>query len=291
MSTGARIAAVAVALAGCDGVLHLERVSDRPRDASASDTSDSGTAEGLPPDDAANGCLPGMLSAIDAFAASSLNSAGIAPNMNVALVITSGGNIDYVNPIMTGTPTNTSIGGGAGVVDIAVQPTLIAGSSLFYVNSTTVFESQWIGPNFGSWGSALATDLPSGAAPGAPAEIGGGLRMVVAIAGHFEEYERSSGSSSWKQVLGSTLTFTDLGHPAGTLAYPALTPDGLDLVYVFSGSTGVAGIFFAHRDRLDLPWSKGNVISVGTYRSPVLMQDCLAVYAVDSTGRLVKIHN
>jgi hypothetical protein len=248
----------------------------------------SGIAD-APRDDAPNGCLPGLMSLVTAFTAAPLMSAGVAPNMNVAFVIDAGA-IDFVSPIATGSAMSTSIGNGV-IGYIAVQPTLLPNASLFWVNGTSVFESKYLGPTPATWGSPVATNLPSGSLPGAPAEISGGLRMMVAVAGTFAEYARAAGDTTWTSVPGSTLSFTDLGHPPGAISYPALSRDGLNLVYIYTATTG-GGVYGAHRDQLDLTFSKGTLITFGTYSSPNLSDDCLSVYAVDGTNsHLVKLSN
>lgn len=274
-------------LGGCDGVLHLERIPDQPRDAAVGGDGDGAgmTDASKPP-----ACTPPVFTTSPTIGASGVSAQGIVQNMDVGYVIAAGSMVEYVQPILSSTPNVTTIGGSA-YAYLAVQPTLGMGAKLFFYNGTTgkVYETKNLG-TLTDWSTATESiGLPVGGGPGAPAELPGGeLRMMVAVGAALDEYDRMVGGD-W-QLLSSSVTNTDLGGTTGILSYPALTPTGLGLVFDYAGDPAVQdGIYFMHRDTLDARFTSPVRIYDLVYTSPVLTADCRALYAVDDNMHLVLI--
>jgi hypothetical protein len=165
------------------------------------------------------------------------------------------------------------------------------GSSLFVLDTgnALIEEFKYLGPSYDEWSGPFATGL-AGEAPGAPAEIAGGLQMLVVTATGFTEMQRAA-AQPWTHI--HDYVPSDLGHPAsgGKLLSPSLTPDGRVLVYVYTGGTGAA-IYYVRRAKPTDPFGQGTrlvTVSGTTFTSPVLAADCLKLFAVDAaSGNLIE---
>jgi hypothetical protein len=157
------------------------------------------------------------------------------------------------------------------------------GDSLFLAQSGAIWRSGKIG-TLSDWSMPQQLDVPPGAAPGvAFYDPGNGrLHMLVETGtGTFRD-EHNLGTT-W--MAGTTYTATMLG-PGGTIHDPALTPDGLDLVYVLSGTTSDDGIWGVTRDSVAATFTAARAVKLyaGAFASPYIVLGCQTLYAIDTTS-------
>jgi hypothetical protein len=174
------------------------------------------------------------------------------------------------------------------------------GSELFVAaQGPLVVESKLEG---GTWSMQTTVAIDTKLEPGTPASGAhpGELRMVLndPVAGMFVEWARAA-DGTWAAIANRTYGLTQLSDaPLATVTTPALTPNGLTLVFAAQDATGnTQDIYFIARSSLDVAFDAGvdprhgklaTAVGVNGLSSPQLSADCTHLTVTNQSQQVIR---